>query len=121
MGTPLAVQYSVTANPSNTTLAPNPLTNVSQVDVGLYIQDDWKVRPNITLSYGLRFESQNNINNHADWAPRLGFAWGIGGGKSAPKTVLRAGFGIFYDRFDDENVLQENRLSGTNLADGCGM
>ena len=56
--------------------------------------------PTFTLSGGLRFETQNAIHDHADWAPRLGFAWGIGGGgKSAPKTVLRGGFGLFYDRF----------------------
>ena len=117
-GRPSANQYTVTANPTNTTLAANPFVHVSQVDVGLYIEDDWRVRPNITLSYGLRFESQNNINNHADWAPRLGFAWGIGGGgKNGPKTILRAGFGIFYDRFLSSYVLQQDRLSGVNLAD----
>ena len=61
------------------------------VDVGLYIQDDWRVRPNFTLSYGLRFETQNDIHDHGDFAPRLALAWGIGGGgKNAPKTVLRA-------------------------------
>ena len=99
-GVPSANQFTVTANPANTTLPANPFVHVSQVDVGLYVEDDWRIRPNITLSYGLRFESQNNISNHADWAPRLGFAWGIGGGgKSAPKTMLRAGFGVFYDRF----------------------
>jgi hypothetical protein len=70
------------------------------------------------LSYGLRFESQNDIVNHADWAPRLGFAWGIGGGgKTAPKTVLRAGFGVFYDRFLSADVLQQNRLNGNSLAE----
>jgi Carboxypeptidase regulatory-like domain len=117
-GTPAANQFTVTANPSNTTLAANPFVHVSQVDVGLYVEDDWRVRPNITLSYGLRFESQDNISNHADWAPRLGFAWGIGGGgKTAPKTVLRAGFGIFYDRFQTSYVLQQDRLSGVNLAE----
>lgn len=114
---PAASQFSITANSTNSTITPNPFANASQVDVGLYVEDDWRVRPNITLSYGLRFESQNNISNHADWAPRLGLAWGIGGGKTAPKTVLRAGFGIFYDRFDDESVLQQNRLSGANLAE----
>jgi Carboxypeptidase regulatory-like domain len=114
---PAASQFSITANSVNSTIVPNPFANASQVDVGLYVEDDWRLRPNITLSYGMRFESQNNISNHADWAPRLGFAWGIGGGKTAPKTVLRAGFGIFYDRFDDESVLQENRLSGANLAE----
>src|SRR5579863_5833741 len=117
-GVPSANQFTVTANPANTTLPANPFVHVSQVDVGLYVEDDWRIRPNITLSYGLRFESQNNISNHADWAPRLGFAWGIGGGgKTAPKTILRAGFGVFYDRFTLPYVLEEDRLSGTNLAE----
>ncbi|MFZ3333553.1 MAG: carboxypeptidase regulatory-like domain-containing protein [Candidatus Acidiferrales bacterium] len=117
-GVPSANQFTVTANPANTTVAANPFVRVSQVDVGLYIQDDWRVRPNITLSYGLRFESQDNISDHADWAPRLGFAWGIGGGgQTAPKTVLRAGFGIFYDRFQTSYVLEQDRLSGVNLAE----
>ena len=117
-GTPSANQFTVTANPANTTLAANPFVQVGYVDVGLYVEDDWRVRPNITFSYGLRFESQSNISNHADWAPRLGFAWGIGGGgKTAPKTVLRAGFGIFYDRFSSADILQEDRLNGTSLAE----
>ncbi len=120
-GTPSANQFTVTANPANTTLSANPFVHVSQVDVGLYVEDDWRIRPNITLSYGLRFESQNNISNHADWAPRLGFAWGIGGGgKTAPKTILRAGFGVFYDRFTLPYVLEEDRLNGTNRWRICG-
>ena len=86
---------------------------VNVIDAGLYVQDDWKVRPNITLSGGLRFETQNDINDHADWAPRLGFAWGVGGGgKSVPKTVVRGGFGLFYDRFTSSYVLNADRLNG---------
>ncbi|MGC2722220.1 MAG: carboxypeptidase regulatory-like domain-containing protein [Candidatus Acidiferrales bacterium] len=116
-GTPSAAQYTLTTAPAGATAGPNPVTNIGQVDVGLYVEDDWRMKPNITLSYGLRFESQDNISDHADWAPRLGFAWGIGGGgKNAPKTVLRAGFGIFYDRFDESNVLTENRLNNVNLT-----
>jgi hypothetical protein len=106
-----AVQYSITGNAN-----PNlNLTNfsVGQVDVGLFIQDDWRIKPNITLSLGARFEAQNEISDHDDWAPRLGFAWGIGGrGKTPPKTVLRAGFGIFYDRFNETYALQAERLAG---------
>ena len=112
-----ATQYSVTGTPNNPGIPPNPHASISQVDAGLYVEDDWRVRPNITLSYGLRFESQNNISDHADWAPRLGFAWGIGrGGKTGPKAVLRAGFGIFYDRFEASNVLQADRFNGTREA-----
>ncbi len=112
-----ATQYSVTGIPNNPSIPANPQVSVSQVDVGLYVKDDWRVGPNITLSFGLRFESQNNISDHADWAPRVGFAWGIGrGGKTGPKAVLRAGFGIFYDRFETSNVLQADRLDGTREA-----
>jgi hypothetical protein len=88
---------------------------VNYIDAGLYVQDDWRIKPNITLSYGLRFESQDNIGDHADFAPRLGLAWGIGGGgkNGSPKTVLRAGYGIFYDRFAYDLFLQQERLNGT--------
>ena len=103
------IQYSIDATHSGVV----PTVPVTVVDAGLYVQDDWKVRPNITLSGGLRFETQNAIHDHADWAPRLSFAWGIGGGgKSAPKTVLRGGFGLFYNRVTQDMVLNADRLNG---------
>jgi hypothetical protein len=91
-----------------------PRSEVTLVDAGLYGQDDWRIRPNMTLSYGLRFETQNDIHDHGDFAPRISFAWGLGGGgkKAAPKTVLRAGYGIFYDRVPYNLVLQAERLNG---------
>jgi len=105
----MPIQYSVNTTPSRA--AAN--VPVTMVDGGLYVQDDWKVRPNITLSGGLRFETQNGIHDHADWAPRLGFAWGLGGGgKNAPKTVLRGGVGLFYDRFTEDLILNAARLNG---------
>ncbi len=100
-------------NATQTPNAAGPTVPVTVFDAGLYIQDDWKVRPNLTLSGGMRFETQNDIHDHADWGPRLSFSWGIGGGgKSAPKTVLRGGFGIFYDRFTNTYVLNADRLNG---------
>lgn len=89
------------------------LASVTMFDAGIYVQDDFRLRPNITVSAGLRFESQNGIQDHADIAPRLGIAWGIGQRKTAsPKTVLRAGYGIFYDRFGQDLILQAQRLNG---------
>jgi len=115
-GSQTASQFSLTAGATPATPG-NPFASVGQVDAGIYAEDDWRVRPNITLSYGLRFETQNEISDHADWAPRLGFAWGLGGnGKAAPKTVLRAGFGIFYDRFNSSFALTEDRLNGIGQA-----
>jgi len=101
-----ASQYSVTAGSAS--------ADVTYFDAGLYVQDDFHLKPNITLSYGLRFESQNNLGDHADFAPRLGFAWGLGAGakKGAPKIVLRAGYGIFYERFTYDLLLQQERLNG---------
>ena len=96
-----ASQFSITAG--------TPAVQAGMFDAGLYIQDDWSIRKNLTISGGLRFESQTDISDHADWAPRLSVAWGLN-----KKTVLRAGTGIFYDRFTDDLVLQADRLNGVN-------
>ena len=85
-----------------------------ETDVGLYAEDDWKAKPNLTISFGIRYEAQNIINSNHDFAPRVSFAWGIprGGGKS-PITVVRGGYGIFYDRFTLTNYLNTQQLNGT--------
>jgi hypothetical protein len=99
-------QYSVTSG--------SPQVSVGWVDAGLYAEDEWRAKPNLSFTYGLRYESQNNIHDHADFAPRLGFAWGIGSnGKATPKTVVRGGFGIFYDRFGYNLVQRAELLNGT--------
>ncbi len=90
----------------------SPYASVSVGDFEPYVQDDWKVRPNITFSYGLRFETQNQIRDHADLAPRLGIAWGVGGKNGPPIVVIRGGMGIFYDRFQSPQILQADRLNG---------
>ena len=90
----------------------SPNAAVNYLDFEPYAQDDWRVRPNITLSLGLRFETQNVISDHADFAPRLGFAWGVHGRSSPPIVVIRGGYGIFYDRFQLAPILQADRLNG---------
>ena len=93
----------------------NAVAEVTRTDAGIFAQDDWRLRPNFTVSLGLRYETQTNISDHADLAPRFSFAYSPGGnGKNQPKTVFRGGFGIFYDRFSEGLTLQSIRFNGTN-------
>ena len=102
------VQYTITVG--------DPEARASQVDFGGYILNDWRVRPNLTLSMGLRYETQSNIGSNFNFAPRVSFAWSPGaGGARQPKTVVRGGFGIFYDRVNESLTLQANRFNGIDL------
>ena len=102
--------------------------------VGAYIGDSWKVKPNFTLSYGLRYDRDTGrtdsdislpaINNfipgagnavrqpNHNFAPQAGFAWDP---KSDGKTVIRGGVGIFYDNIVFNDVLFDRELK---LASG---
>ncbi len=95
--------------------AGTPSATVNVFDAGVYIQDDWRIKPNVSLSGGLRYEGQSGIAGHADFAPRLGFAWAPGarGGRN-PKTVIRAGAGVFYDRFTAALLMNATLLNGVN-------
>lgn len=89
----------------------NPLISGSQTDAGLFVGDDWRLRPNLTLNLGARYEAQSRINDWSNFAPRLGLAWAPS--KMAnPKSVIRAGFGTFYDRFGLGNSLNALRYNG---------
>lgn len=100
-----ATQFNITAGIPNIA--------VSLVDTGLYAEDDWKAAKNFTLSYGMRFETQTQIADHADWAPRIGVSWGVGSKKDkGPSYVIRAGYGWFYQRFTSNSVLQAQRQNG---------
>lgn len=111
------VTHTLGYGPSKFTMnAGKPYINFSQLDFGPFVQDDWRVSPNFTLSLGLRWEAQTNINDKNDWAPRVGFAWAPGpkGAGGRAKTVIRGGWGFFYDRFAIANVLTAYRNNGLN-------
>ncbi len=91
----------------------DPSAEVKRTDLGLFGQDDWRLRPNFTISIGLRYEVQTNISDHSDLAPRLSFAYSPGAkGTTKPKSVIRGGFGVFYDRFSEGLTLQTIRFNG---------
>jgi hypothetical protein len=102
-----ATQFSINAG--------NPRASVSQFDVGVFAQDDWRLRPNLTVNLGLRYENQNNISSNLNFAPRVGFAWAPRSTPQKPsKMTIRGGFGLFYDRIAENLTLTANRLNGTN-------
>ena len=91
----------------------NSFVQDNYADLGFYVQDEWKIRPNLTASYGLRYEWQNQLGNNGGLAPRLGIAWGLGKNKQGtPKAVLRAGFGVFYTRLKPQYIEQALLLNG---------
>jgi Carboxypeptidase regulatory-like domain/TonB dependent receptor len=95
----------------------------------LYAQDSWKVTPNFTLNYGLRYELDTQFNPlttyKKDFAPRVSFAWAPG---KDHKTVVRGGYGIFYGPVDVQipdvdlslGVVNSNKTTVENKA-GAGQ
>lgn len=81
--------YSLTLQQGDTHLA------FFEKVLGAFIEDDYSVRPNLTVSAGLRYDWQNIFSDNDDFAPRISFAYSP---SKSHKTVLRGGAGIFYDR-----------------------
>ncbi|MEK6333738.1 MAG: TonB-dependent receptor [Acidobacteriota bacterium] len=75
----------------------NFLTSSTQRNsyAGLYAQDEWRLRPNLMISYGLRFENESIVRDWNNWGPRFAFAYDP---FATGKTVIRGGAGIFYNR-----------------------
>jgi Carboxypeptidase regulatory-like domain len=97
--TPYSYQSGTPAQYTATVIA-NPTARALLFDGSLFMQDDWRVNKSLLVGLGARYEGQNYINDHDDWAPRVAFAWTPGRpGKNPPKTVIRGGYGWFYNRF----------------------
>jgi hypothetical protein len=63
--------------------------------IGAYVKEDWRVRPSLTMSFGLRYDWENYFHDNNNFAPRVALAYAPGDGKT---NVIRAGAGIFYDK-----------------------
>jgi outer membrane receptor protein involved in Fe transport len=93
-------------------------SEVSQTNpnLGLYLQDEWKVTPRITLNLGLRYDLQflETINTDTnDVSPRVGVAWSP---FDSRRTVIRGSAGLFFDRVP-LRALANALLSAGNTTD----
>ncbi|HKA21433.1 MAG TPA: TonB-dependent receptor [Blastocatellia bacterium] len=75
--------------------------------IGAYLQDEWKIANSLTLSTGIRWDNESILDDRTNFSPRLAIAWDPFGGKffsnlgklaEPGKTVIRAGFGLFFNR-----------------------
>jgi hypothetical protein len=93
----------------------NPLASINIADAGVYAMDDWRIRPGLNISAGLRYEAQTNLHDWSDVGPRLAIAWApAASGSATPKVVIRAGAGLFYQRVGNNFFLNPARYNGTN-------
>ena len=85
----------------------------SQTQLGVFIQDDFKPRKTLSLSLGLRYETQGNLDDRWNFAPRMGVTWS----PRASKYNVRGGYGVFYSWLDTGLYEQTVRLDGTHQID----
>ena len=88
----------------------DPDVTISQAQLGLYLQDDYRARKDLTISAGLRQEYQSQIGG-LNLGPRGGIAWSP---FKSGKTTIRAGGGIFFDWLDAQAYQQAVQLDGTH-------
>jgi len=80
--------------------------------VGGFIQDEMRLRQNLSLVLGMRYDWQNYLKEYNNLGPRMSFAYALG---KAQKTVVRGGAGIFYDTVGSGVIGDMLRLNGSGF------
>ena len=81
-------------------------------NIGGFFQDEWQLRPDLSLATGVRYDWQNNFGDGNNLAPRIALAYAPG---KSRKTVIRTGAGSFFDRSGPGPIFDILRFNGTQL------
>jgi hypothetical protein len=92
----------------------NPRVSYETFQGAWYVQDDIRLRKNLTVSAGLRHEWQDHVGRVWNVAPRAGAAWSP---FENGRTTFRGGAGIFFDWYEAETYEQTVQLDGHHLED----
>ena len=87
----------------------DPNIDYGMVQAGFYVQDDIRVRKNLTFSPGIRYEAQTHLSDYNNFGPRFGVTWSPG---TSGKWTLRGSAGIFYDWLSNSIYEQTLRIDG---------
>jgi hypothetical protein len=86
----------------------------SRYQFAWYWQDDYRLRKNLMLSFGVRQEFQSQLRDRSNFAPRVGLTWSP---DKAGTVTVRAGAGLFYDWFEAGTYEQTLRVNGQRQSD----
>ena len=86
----------------------DPSLDTTQTELAFFMQNDWRVTPELTLYYGFRYDWQTNLDDADNFGPRLGLAYALG-----QATVIRSGLGVYYNSLGIDLVENQRRLDGT--------
>ena len=87
----------------------DPNIDYSVLNAAAYVQDDFRVRRNFTISPGIRYEAQAHLRDWKDLGPRVGVTWAP---FTSGRTALRASAGIFYDWLSQTTLEEVERVDG---------
>jgi len=85
----------------------NPFQLTTQLEMSGFMQNDVALTRQLTLMFGLRYDVQTNLSDHNNFSPRASVAYGAGRG-----TVIRGGWGMFYERMQTNRVAEQRRYDG---------
>ena len=92
----------------------DPTIAYSNLQAGIYLQDDIRVSKTLTLSPGVRYELQTHVTDYNGLAPRFGMTWSP---FKSGRTTLRGGGGIFYEWLNTGTYAQTIRIDGFHQRD----